>query len=777
MPSLGFGFEKLGLLPLRAPRLILCFIILMSVVCGAGLQKLSSDSAISDLFKSNTVEYRNYQSLKETFPTSENDILVVLKGQDILSADNLETLRNVSLDVQFAEGVQGVISLFDMRGKPNKKGYAPLIIPEELPSGEKYDKLIENVQSHPLITGKLLSEKDAEGTQISLIQLTLQNGIVDNANLKTVVAEIKKIIDETIEGSSLSYELAGTPVMQMEIRNAIKKDRLVFNTAGFLLGFIICFLFFRQIKLAFIASLCPVIAVSWALGIFGHLELQLNTFLNVIPPLVMVIAYSDAMHMVYSIRRRIARGEDKKTAISHAVLNVGPACVLTSLTTSFALISLAITDSATIKLFGLSAAFATLLAFVVIILVVPTLCYLWINDENKFREAEKEKGKQLNRMASFCTSLAHWITPRYLTISLFSGLLMGLFIAMHLQLLPHYKLSDQLPDNKNIIETSKLIDEKLSGAFPVHVMIKMPKEAKLESKEVLELIEKSHNIVEQEPIVGNVWSLEILRRWVFQNIEKDKEKNFLEYLGKMPEHLTARMLKKDENILLVTGRIPNLDSDEITPIIKNIEKKFSQLQTDYPDYKFTVTGLITLTALQSSDMIQQLNTGLMVAIVIVIVLIGVAFRSYKAIILAIAPNIFPIVAAGALLYVNGNGLEYASVIGLTVAFGLAVDDSIHFLNRLYIERARSNNWETAVFQTVERIGPVLLLTTVVLVLGLAVTILSDLPPLRLFGQLSMTTLVTALIADLIILPAIILSAIRLRIITHGNSKHSNSKEA
>jgi len=138
------------------------------------------------------------------------------------------------------------------------------------------------------------------------------------------------------------------------------------------------------------------------------------------------------------------------------------------------------------------------------------------------------------------------------------------------------------------------------------------------------------------------------------------------------------------------------------------------------------------------------------------VLIGAAFRSWRILVLSIVPNLFPIVAAGSVIYLSGGGLEYASVISLTVAFGLAVDDTIHFLNRLNIESGRTESLSEAVYQTISRIGPVLVLTTLVLVAGLAVTILSDLPAMRLFGKLFAAVLAAALIGDMLILPAIVL---------------------
>ena len=173
------------------------------------------------------------------------------------------------------------------------------------------------------------------------------------------------------------------------------------------------------------------------------------------------------------------------------------------------------------------------------------------------------------------------------------------------------------------------------------------------------------------------------------------------------------------------------------------------------------------------------------AIVIVVILLGLAFRSLNIALISIAPNLFPIVAAGAVLHFTGSGLQFASILGLTVAFGLAVDDSIHFFNRYFLERHKIadeqkalerettyspqkiaqetfNNEIEAVERTVAHIGPVLILTTIILVCGLSVTVLSNLSVTRLFGELSMATLSAALLADLFFLPALIIATLYLK---------------
>jgi len=287
-------------------------------------------------------------------------------------------------------------------------------------------------------------------------------------------------------------------------------------------------------------------------------------------------------------------------------------------------------------------------------------------------------------------------------------------------------------------------------------MVQWPESQNSRSQSVIDAISEAHALLARPEMVKNVWSLYSLRKWL-KSGDGDETSNALgNYVSKLPDHLRIRFLNDKENAALITGRLPNLISKKSVPVIQGIDLSLNTLRAKYPEFKFSVTGLATVSALQSTSMIRQLGYGLLGAYIVVIFLIGIAFRSLAASLFSIVPNLIPIVAAGTILYIGGKGLEYASVIALTVAFGMAVDDTIHFLNRFHLERRRSVSIEEAVHQTIVRIGPVLFLTTFVLVLGLAVTVLSKLPPLRLFGELFMTTLCAAFVADIFFLPASIL---------------------
>lgn len=756
MKSIGFGLERLGLPAVRWPLRILALLVIFTLFCALGLPRLKTDHSLSELFSSDTVEFAHYKTMSERFPTSEFDVLVVIESENLMRPEVLEVIRSLHLDLQLAEAVDGIISIFSMREPPDESGYPAPLLPTKLPTGEEFEKLAKRIVDHPLIGGKLLSRPDG-GSQLTLIILSLKQEVILKKGLSASIREIEDISREVLEPIGLRVQLAGAPVMQLEIRQAISRDRLIYNGSGFLVGMLICFAFFRRVKLVFITSLCPAVAVLWAMGLLGWADLRLNTFINVIPPLVMVISFTDAMHMVFSIRRRLARGDDRFAAARHAILTVGPACVLTSITTSIAFASLTLTDSGMIRTFGIAAALATLLAFITVIVLLPILVILLFRDEKEFMRSETSRHQALAWLETLCTDFAGWLKTRYRMVAVTGLSLFVIFAVLHFQLEPRYRLSDQVPDNKQSIATSERLDAKLTGAHPVHIMLEWPEGKKVTDPEIIEALAEAHALIEKQTGVGNVWSLETLRRWLI-DAGVTHPGALAEYLDKLPDHLVQRFVAKNAPSALVTGRLPNLDAEDTVPVLKKLDASLSDLRVKHPEMSFIVTGLAAVSALRSSEMIRQLNRGLLAAMIVVICLIGIAFRSFKILILAILPNLFPIVAAGALLYLTGGGLEYASVIALTVGFGIAVDDTIHFLNRLRIETRRTPNLQDGVAETIARIGPVLVLTTLVLIAGLAATVFSDLPSMRLFGKLFMTTLAAALIGDLIILPAVILAA-------------------
>ena len=258
-------------------------------------------------------------------------------------------------------------------------------------------------------------------------------------------------------------------------------------------------------------------------------------------------------------------------------------------------------------------------------------------------------------------------------------------------------------------------------------------------------------MLEQQPGVGNVWSLETLRRWLAEKAHKTDVATLKQYVDILPTYLTRRFLSAKQDAVVVSGRVPDTDASKLLPIVHQLDEKLAAVRAKYPGYNIAVTGLSVIAARNSALMIDKLSRGLTIEIVFVAAFIGLAFRSPVIMLVSILPGIFPIVLAGCLLWLTGQGLQFASVIALTVSFGLGLSATIHFLNRLQIEDVDPDDPAVGVERATIRVGPPLILTSAVLACGLAMTVFSNLPSLRLFGWLAAFAMVAALVADLLIL--------------------------
>jgi predicted RND superfamily exporter protein len=539
--------------------------------------------------------------------------------------------------------------------------------------------------------------------------------------------------------------------MQLEIRNAVERDGLTYNILGIVAGCIIAIIFFRKVSFMIVAAFPPLIAIMLALGALGWANFNLNMFLNVMTPLIMVISFSDSMQLTFAARDRLIAGQDKYTAFKNAVMVVGPACVLTHGTAGISFIALQFSDSDLIRKFGEAGLAATIIALVAVLSLVPVFGVLLVRNEQTFAVKFQGADAGVQALRNFCYWIAVRMVSRPGLFSLIAVVFVGSLAVVYGSLEPRYRLADQVPDKRQAVAASNRLDAKLTGANPVNVLIQFPKGASLYDPQTLQTIADVHATVEKTAGVGNVWSVETLRRWLAEKAGSSDVATLQEYVSLIPEHLVRRFIDAEQDAVVVAGRVPDLDSSQLLPVVDKLDHELDAVRKAHPGYEVAVTGLAAIAARNSASMIEKLNRGLTVEFALVAMFIGLAFRSWVVMLACVLPGIFPVVMSGTVLYAMGEGLQFASVVALTVSFGLGLSATIHFLNRLRLESTPGINSAVAVERATVLVGPALILTTVVLACGLIVTVFSDLPSLRLFGWLSAFSMVAALFADLFIL--------------------------
>lgn len=745
--NLALGIERIGFFSLSHRTLCALAFIVLSAFAAIGYSRVKVDDSLSQLFRSDTDEFRTYEEVTRRFPSNEFDVLIVIEGDHLLDRPSLEKLRELAIDLQLLDGTRGLISIFSAREPPDTGGQIPPpLFPNPLPQGADYQTLIQRVMSNEIIRGKMLSEDG----KLTLMVLALEPSVTGPDGLGPTVDAIRNEIKTNLADSGLKAELSGVPVMQLEIRNAIQRDRLVYNSLGFAVGCLIAIIFFRRPSFMIIAAGPPLVAILLALGALGWLGFSLNIFLNVMTPLIMVISFSDSMQITFAARDRLLAGDDKVTAFRNALLIVGPACVLTHGTAGVSFIALQFSPSDLVRTFGEAGLIAVAVALVAVLMGVPLLGVLLIRNEAGFVAAVRNMDNALNVLRRLCSWIAIRMVARpglysFISLIVVAGLSLG-----YTQLQPRYRLADQVPDREQAVKASQRLDIKLTGANPFDVYIQFPKGASLYAPETLAAIADVHALLEQQKGVGNVWSLDTLRRWLAEKLQKSDVDTLKQYVDLLPPYLTRRFISAEHDAVIVSGRVPDSDASQLLPIVDRVDRQLNSVRAKYPGYKIAVTGLSVIAARNSALMIDKLSRGLTIEIVFVAAFIGLAFWSPIVMLISILPGLFPIVLAGTVLLAIGQGLQFASVIALTVSFGLGLSATIHFLNRLQIEDTDADP-AVGVERATILVGPPLILTSAVLACGLAMTVLSSLPSLRLFGWLSAFAMVAALVADLFML--------------------------
>lgn len=745
MTTFAFGLERLGLVAVRAPKLCLAVLAALTVLSVYGVTQVRHDNDPRSVLRSEREHFRAYDRFLALYPALENQVLLLAESPGLTTKPVLEALRTLHLELLFVDGVTSIVSIFSARRPPDENGNLEPVLPDELPDGGALARLIADAREHPLLGDKMLSP---EGTA-TLLLIGLEEGLRRPEQLARLFAAIDEVTGSVVAGADLRITPTGIPAVRHETVVQIRSDQTLLIVVGTLIAILICAAFFRRPVFVLLASLPPMIAILWTLGGFGLSGEKITAMTNILPTLVLVIAFSDAMHMVHSLRRQLAAGRAPREAARISVVEVGPACAMTTVTTMIALATLTLGESRLVQQFGVCGAIAVLLAFVAVVVMIPALAVLLLSDAKSPGAAAA-----LSRFAAAARAASErlWLSirPRAAMIALCGVALLAVTATAFFVLEPRYNYRAHLPAHSPANAAIDRIDRVLGGADVIFVHIERTSGA-APPRDVVRAV---HEAMARQPGIENVMSLASALDWL-EAVPSGGDATGADLLNTLPEHYAGRLAATAASSWLVTGYVPAASAPETRALLRALDGALAPVRAEAPGYDISITGLVALAAFESGRMIERLKLSLALAVLIIVAVIAAATRGLTLAVLATVPNLLALSVVAAALYVLDLGFQFTSTVALTVAFGIAVDNTVHFLHRYRLERAAGPR-EEALRQTMLKVGPVLIAATALLSGGLAVTQLSALPMASLFGLLCIIVLLTALAATLVLMPALIL---------------------
>ncbi|WP_172891475.1 RND family transporter [Cohaesibacter sp. ES.047] len=703
---------------------------------------------ITENLRNNSETYRTFLALEENFHAFSGDENLLIRTQDLSDPETYESFQSFLLDLQFAPRVTSAMSIFSLpalpdteaRGQDESASQSFYLTSSEVRSLPIRDRLLKLRQSIPLAE-RMLSE-DLKATIVVLMLSPSEEQNTKGLSLENIET-IRELAAPYKEAFTISF--VGIPEIQRTIRSTLYDDQTKITLASTLLCILVAWTIFRSWRGAIICSLPPVIGAVWYFGVLAIFQIPVDFLTTIIPTMVIVVSFADGVHLYMSIQRKRSDGEGITQSITHAIATTGPACLLASMTTAMAFVGIGLGGAQTMLRLAVTGSFGIMLAFLSVILVLPTLAHFLLD----------RKATAKIHVPGFLKAPgapAAWIAThlRRPTLLFTFFLSIGLVI-IHIILPASFRVTDYLSQDMSIRQDEVFIEQNLGGSGQLYAIIPDPDGQKglgAKDREEIAAIMASLNKAMSKPI-----DIDPVVRWMQQ----------LQTLPSAEDNpMISRFVSKDGLSYLIPVPLGTMLAGK--QISDYADSLLAQLERDDLKGKVTLAGQSLLLGREAPKLIRDLRTGLMSAIVIVILSIMVIVRSVRVGIAFILPNLIPIMTVEAYFWVVDRPLSMTAVIALTIAFGIAVDNSIHLLNQ-FRQTAAANADQTlgqSMGVAIAAITPAVVATTLLLVAGLCMTQLSSLPSVALFGRLVMTALFVAMLADLYLLPSFLLALERKR---------------
>ncbi len=733
--SIGFGLEHIGLNTLRFPRATALAVLAFSLLCFSQIPRANVDGDLLRVYANSGAHYDAYKHLSDTFGTFENDIYVLISSPRLTEPETLERIRELAFEIELNDYSVGSMSPFSLR-RPTDYGGSVPVVPEGMDNFAQVAVALSDLQQNDPMMRNLITP---DLTGIVVIMFPNQE-MARNDGATAMIENLRRTI-APYEDENISIELTGPPLWTSEMVNASLHDQLHFTLWGFGLGLAMAFFVLRSLPAALLVAATPFLAVIWSTGVVLLLFGSFSFLTIIVTTLVLVISFAESMFFTFNWLAYWREGMEPQKAVDATVRLVGPATALTMLTTLISFASLALTPGRGIQEFSIAGGLGTFLLFVCLMTFTPLL----------FKAAVRLGFRAPARSSLVLTAplpLSWFLASRFGRPITVGAVIVTLVLFIPYGLIqPHFSFTDFLSRDSQALVTAEQIDDGVGGVTPLYIRLPMPDGDAFRSESDFQTIRMAHAILEEHLGRNKVISAASITSYVDAGFSTEE---VFDSVGPM---MRQRFLTDDGAQALITGFMPIVvDSDDFRELVDAVSADLQAAGIEGAE----IGGLRALVTFGTDDIVSGLQLDLTMSVLVNLGLIGFAFQSFRVALASAVPNLFPVLGTEAWLYFTGQGLQLTTVIALTIAFGIAVDDTVHFLSHyLHARREEGRPHQEAVKHTLDRIGGAVIATTLILCSGVAIVIFSDLPQVALFGTLFVSTLAFAVIGDLFILPAVL----------------------
>jgi predicted RND superfamily exporter protein len=678
------------------------------------------------------------------FATGGSEAILVVKCPKLFTPEGAASFRRVLARVEELDVVASVRSL-DQAPPLNIFGLSEPVLPRARATPQRFEVAKKKAVQNPLVVGQLLSSDAATAlVEISYDWIYVVN---DSDCTAPILAAAKEAAAED-PSIPMAFHVTGErPLNLMRAQNN-RENEIRYQLIGYGMITVMAILLFRGLSVVLVVGLAPILGVFWTLGMLRYFGLQDNPFaLVILPVLLSLVAFADGVHMMLHIRHRLGEGDSPKMASKHTLAIVGVACFLTSITTAIDMGALTFAYHKVVREFGWSCILGVLFTWSAVTLVIPLVS----SGPWGKRLAKGAHRDFLDQSLDRLTPIIRWVTRHDRSVSFFAIGLTIVLAMFALTLRPDDRRSAGLPSGSDPQLGLAHLDEALGGLDQCILRVTWDKE-EVPTNDVLRCIEEVEGQLRTDPLIGHPLSIVTLLKALPGDGSAIDKQSMAELL---PPPLRARLFDTDDGQAMISFRCRDLGTAAYKPSFERIEAFLKQSESQHPGVHYEMMGEAIWRWRHLYKIITDLASSLGGAAIVSFFVLGLAYRSLRLGVIAIIPNILPLLASATFMAITGMPLEVTSVCCFTICLGIAVDDTIHFLSRYQEEIKHGGDHREAIERSFQAVGNGMIMTTIVLVAGFSSVLFSEIRDFRSFGMLGVITFIIALACDLLLLPALL----------------------
>jgi len=762
----GF-WEAVARLILRNKIFILIAIILATVFFSMQWKHMRFSHTEANMLPDDHEVNLTYNDFLKVFGEEGNLIVLGVKDSSLFTVKKLNAWNALAESFKSFDEIETVLSIKDLqklvKNTQNEKFDLEPFIKDSITNNAQIEQLQNELfKQYPFYDNFLFNAE----TKTIRTAIYLKKDIVNTSVRKDFIINHLQTKIKTFETETgLNVRVSGMPYIRTLNSVNIIDEIPVFIGAALFVTSLIFFLFFRSFRATFISLIVVCFGVMWTFGIIGLLGYEITVLTALIPPLIIVIGIPNCIFLINKYQHEVRLHGNKVKSLQRVITKVGNATLMTNVTTASGFATFILTESTLLKEFGIVASLSILAIFILCLLVIPII-YTFL-PYPKQRHLE-----HLNKrwIGGFVNWMERMVKHRKITIYVTAFLLIiGSMIGMN-QIKISGSLIEDMPQDKEFFKDIRFFEDEFSGIMPLEIMVDTKRKKGVMKLATLKRIDKIEELILETPELSKPISVVSLVKYSKQayyngnpkyyQLPTSQENSFILSYAKNSSSdvdLLKNFVDSTGQYARITTFMKDIGTDKMERIQEHLQNKIDKV---FPQERYTVTmtGKALVFQKGTKYLVRNLVISLALAIFLISLFMAYLFRSFRMIIVSLIPNLLPLLVTAGLMGYFGVPIKPSTILVFSIAFGISVDDTIHFLAK-YRQELQANNWKIkkSVYAALRETGVSMFYTSIVLFFGFSVFTISSFGGTVALGALVSITLLFAMLSNLLLLPSLLLS--------------------